>query len=632
MTSYVGRLRAHLGLDTAEFDAGMRGAQVRARTGFGGAFAAAGRMITPLTAGLAAVGAASYAIVAPTLRAAQSIDEAAKAARRVDGSLAGWESLRLSAGEAGVEVGQLADQVQNLNARLAAPDAATQSALARLNLDARALRAMDVDDRVAAIADAVRRLGLDAGQATAVLRGLGVEDRRTAAMMVAGGDSIRAAARDINEYGLAVSDIDASRIEAANDQIGRLSVVSRYLGQQMATELVPRLGDFAQAMTDSMREGGLLRGVIDLMVGGLSGLMRGLQFVGSIGAGFVTWLRDMASGLMAGAQYLGMFRDRAVAVPGALDLVTAAQNTLNTALGTFAITGAPEAGRQAIAYARNLESQAQAAMAAAEAEITLMQAQLARFQQAPVEERGLFTGDGEERAMARNIAESQEQLRGLTQTLENARRTAAALTLELATPPAAVAALTTTLATVPPSARAAAAGLREVSDAASQMQSQISAGADAATSLFSAIRGGEGAARQALARIIAQIAEAQFRAAMISAAGSGGGLLRIVGNLLMPGNARGTPSWRGGLTMVGEDGPEMVNLPQGTRISSAQSTEAMLRGGQVRLVIEEAPGFAARVRTEAKGVAVETVRGAAPQIVRDSVKATYLASREVPIR
>jgi tape measure domain-containing protein len=38
-------------------------------------------------------------------------------------------------------------------------------------------------------------------------------------------------------------------------------------------------------------------------------------------------------------------------------------------------------------------------------------------------------------------------------------------------------------------------------------------------------------------------------------------------------------------------------------------------GGVVRIMIEEAPGFAARVRTEAAGVAVEVVRRTAPQIV-----------------
>ena len=41
-------------------------------------------------------------------------------------------------------------------------------------------------------------------------------------------------------------------------------------------------------------------------------------------------------------------------------------------------------------------------------------------------------------------------------------------------------------------------------------------------------------------------------------------------------NAAGTPYWRGGLSLVGEEGPELVNLPRGAAIFSADETRAML--------------------------------------------------------
>lgn len=40
-------------------------------------------------------------------------------------------------------------------------------------------------------------------------------------------------------------------------------------------------------------------------------------------------------------------------------------------------------------------------------------------------------------------------------------------------------------------------------------------------------------------------------------------------------NAAGTDNWRGGLTWVGENGPELVNLPQGSRIFSNQESRGM---------------------------------------------------------
>jgi len=41
-------------------------------------------------------------------------------------------------------------------------------------------------------------------------------------------------------------------------------------------------------------------------------------------------------------------------------------------------------------------------------------------------------------------------------------------------------------------------------------------------------------------------------------------------------NAAGTPYWRGGLSLVGEEGPELVNLPRGAAVFSADETRAML--------------------------------------------------------
>jgi hypothetical protein len=44
-------------------------------------------------------------------------------------------------------------------------------------------------------------------------------------------------------------------------------------------------------------------------------------------------------------------------------------------------------------------------------------------------------------------------------------------------------------------------------------------------------------------------------------------------------NATGTPNWRGGLTWVGEQGPELADLPGGTRIWNASDSARMAAGG-----------------------------------------------------
>lgn len=47
----------------------------------------------------------------------------------------------------------------------------------------------------------------------------------------------------------------------------------------------------------------------------------------------------------------------------------------------------------------------------------------------------------------------------------------------------------------------------------------------------------------------------------------------------IPGNASGTSFWRGGMTWVGERGPELVELPRGSRVYSAQESRGMARNG-----------------------------------------------------
>ena len=52
-----------------------------------------------------------------------------------------------------------------------------------------------------------------------------------------------------------------------------------------------------------------------------------------------------------------------------------------------------------------------------------------------------------------------------------------------------------------------------------------------------------------------------------------------MGALGIGNNALGTDYWRGGLTMVGERGPELVALPRGSQVYDAQETTRMGGGG-----------------------------------------------------
>lgn len=259
----IGSLRVNLGLDSANFEKGAR------------------RLSSPLqkmrknflavTAVATAMGAS---ITAAALAGAKEIDGIAKSARRLDSSIGGFRALQLSASEAGVSLAGLTNDIQTMNRELASIGVSGNGARALdvLGLSIDDLEGKDADEKLATIADQVVKLGLSSGQTTAILRDLGVRNREMALLVLQGGAAIRQARKDIHEYGLEISAIDASKIEKANDQIGRLGLISQYAGQQLALSIVPALGDLAQAMTDSLKNGGALRSVLDGLVGNLDRL------------------------------------------------------------------------------------------------------------------------------------------------------------------------------------------------------------------------------------------------------------------------------------------------------------------------------------------------------------------------
>ena len=90
------------------------------------------------------------------------------------------------------------------------------------------------------------------------------------------------------------------------------------------------------------------------------------------------------------------------------------------------------------------------------------------------------------------------------------------------------------------------------------------------------IAGNTDNASDSIKRLAAELAFAAAQAALLGSGplaglfGSSGGILGSVNSsatgIRIPGNANGTDYWRGGLTWVGERGPELVNLPRGAQV------------------------------------------------------------------
>jgi len=109
-----------------------------------------------------------------------------------------------------------------------------------------------------------------------------------------------------------------------------------------------------------------------------------------------------------------------------------------------------------------------------------------------------------------------------------------------------------------------------------------------------------------------------------------------IGKLLKPGtNAAGTEWWSGGMSLVGENGPEIVSMPRGSRVTTAQETRRMFAndnrqaGNSVTIYANDAV-LADTVRGwVTEGMSVAATQGAAGGAAMSQAEGTRATARRL---
>lgn len=91
------------------------------------------------------------------------------------------------------------------------------------------------------------------------------------------------------------------------------------------------------------------------------------------------------------------------------------------------------------------------------------------------------------------------------------------------------------------------------------------------------------------------------------------------GNIKIPGFATGTNFAPGGLAMVGERGPELVNLPRGSQVFDAQKTKGMMKGGAGMTLNITINGGS----SDANSIANQVVQQVRRALARDNLSSSY---------
>jgi len=240
----IGPLVRDLGRGSAAVS-GFGGNVDRLTGGFKGA-AVAG------TAVAGAVVAAGTAIAALTKRSLDNIDALSKQARAAGVSVASFQAMAQVAGEAGVESDKLSGLLVKMQKNIASLGQGATSqvdAFARIGLSFSDLAGLKADEQFSLIAEAISSISDPTTKTAAALDVFGKSGAEALNMVDGYGAAVDNAAKFQRDFGIAVSDLDAQQIEAANDAMGRLGMAMDGLGNSLAVRFAPSITVAAESLT-----------------------------------------------------------------------------------------------------------------------------------------------------------------------------------------------------------------------------------------------------------------------------------------------------------------------------------------------------------------------------------------------
>ncbi|TYB83938.1 hypothetical protein [Oceaniovalibus sp. ACAM 378] len=195
-----------------------------------------------------------------------TIDAQAKLAKSLGTTTTSMQVLARAGDLAGVSMQSIEQGTKDLYRRLS--EAATgggpaADALKRLGLSARDLLKLPLDQRLGTINQALKDFIPEAQRASVAGKLFGEEGSIALARLDPA--TIAQATEELKSFGFAISETDASKIEAANDSISKLGLIAQGLISQITVAIAPALNAMAQGFANVMREGGTLRTVIQTL-------------------------------------------------------------------------------------------------------------------------------------------------------------------------------------------------------------------------------------------------------------------------------------------------------------------------------------------------------------------------------
>lgn len=256
------KLKIFVGADTKEAEKGLKGTGdavdklgKKSKEASVDVTKLAGRLKTGLAV---AAAAAAYGLMSSVKASASLIDSQAKLAQTLNTSVKSIQIMARAGELAGVEMSGIEQATKDLERRLsqaAAGSGPVADALRRIGLSAEFLLKQDLDKRVDLINNAIKKFIPVAQQAAVAGQLFGEEG--SLAMSRIDTATIRQATRDIEDFGVAVTDAQADAVEDMNDALSRLGLAMTATSNKILVSLTPAikgLTDLLIAFADETSE------------------------------------------------------------------------------------------------------------------------------------------------------------------------------------------------------------------------------------------------------------------------------------------------------------------------------------------------------------------------------------------
>ena len=296
------------------------------------AFASVGAGLNKMAKAAAAFGvAATGATAALTISAARSADQLAKTADKIGATTQALAGLQYAAELSGVSTETMNMALQRMTRRVSEAAMGTgeaKAALFELGLNAQELEQLPLDVQMGMIADAMQGVGSQADRVRIAMKLFDSEGVALVNTLAGGSEELKKLAYEADVLGLAISRVDAAKIEEANDSIFRAKQVFTGLGNQLATAFAPIVTavatDFRQTAIEQAETGNVGQRVVIALLTAYGKLQDGILGVQ------VFFMKLKFASQMVGAAMIGVFTD----VGGAIDFIIEKYNFLaRSALG-----------------------------------------------------------------------------------------------------------------------------------------------------------------------------------------------------------------------------------------------------------------------------------------------------------